>query len=341
MKQLTSPPISARALASWLIENFQNDTKPLGTIQLLISEPGDICEFESPANGISTAVESANLDNIEEALNHWIDLADMDLDNQVIFYFCGHGMSKGASMVLLPEDFGRANNAFRHAIDLMNIYDALDQYQAQQQVFFVDACRTPSEEYNFNNGQPLLQVRERSAEGTRSAPIYFSTIAGEYSHGRPNSVSLFTNALLDCLSDFGADRNDGRWNVTNIGLLTGIDHLLTYYTEAEIGYVVQVPDTVEVRGRFTIHSPQQIPKAIMYVVGDPEVVFQGSKIVCEDDTNRQISEPNGDDSYERIFFNVTSGSFRLEAKDENDLLLGQLEDHIQPPYMRFIMDLNS
>ena len=339
MGQLTSPPISARAIASWLIESFNNEQKPLGTIQLLVSEAASPSVFENPVNGVTTNISSASLDNIEAALNHWTELADADPDNQVIFYFCGHGISQGASMVLLPEDYGSVDNAFRHAIDFMNIYDALDQYQSQQQVFFVDACRNHTDAYILNKGQTLLQVRERTAEGTRSAPIYFSTIAGEYSHARPNSVSLFTDALLHCLSNFGADRNDGQWNVTNGGLLSSIDHLLTYYTEAELGYVVQVPDTAEVRGRFTIHSPQETPKAIMYVVGNPEGLFLSSRVVCEDQAEIQISEPNGADSSERIFFNVMSGTFKLIAEDDQSSQLGLLEDYIQPPFMRFIMDL--
>lgn len=38
MAQLSSPPLSARALAEWLIESLHDPSKPLATVALLLSE---------------------------------------------------------------------------------------------------------------------------------------------------------------------------------------------------------------------------------------------------------------------------------------------------------------
>ena len=37
MGQLTSPPVSARQFASWLIESFHHPAKPLATVSLMLS----------------------------------------------------------------------------------------------------------------------------------------------------------------------------------------------------------------------------------------------------------------------------------------------------------------
>src|SRR5687767_1036671 len=64
MGQLTSPPHSARSLATWLIESYNYPQKPLADVALLISEP-KATMFRNPRTGASAAVEAATIDNIE------------------------------------------------------------------------------------------------------------------------------------------------------------------------------------------------------------------------------------------------------------------------------------
>jgi hypothetical protein len=51
LKQLTSPPVSARALAVWLLESYNNHEAPLRTLDLLIAERGGPKPFFSPSEG--------------------------------------------------------------------------------------------------------------------------------------------------------------------------------------------------------------------------------------------------------------------------------------------------
>ena len=51
MEQLTSPPISARLFASWLMsEDFRHPAKPLASVALLLSEAAP-APFVDPKDG--------------------------------------------------------------------------------------------------------------------------------------------------------------------------------------------------------------------------------------------------------------------------------------------------
>ena len=145
MGQLTSPPISARTFADWLIRFFHNPNKPLGTVALLVSErtPG---KFVNPATRQEHEPMAATADNIVAAIADWKLRGDEHSENMLIFYFCGHGVSAGTEASLLASDFGaNANNSLDGAIDLRRLILGLNQCMASEQIFFIDACRASSE----------------------------------------------------------------------------------------------------------------------------------------------------------------------------------------------------
>ena len=64
MAQLTSPPLSARAFASWLLSEFKHPHKPLGSVALLLSEsaPAPFAASNASVNPFSAPVaDSANV----------------------------------------------------------------------------------------------------------------------------------------------------------------------------------------------------------------------------------------------------------------------------------------
>ena len=108
MKQLDSPPVSAREFADWLIKSgtstHRNGAAPLGTVELLISsnDPNDASFI---AVGMTVAVEEATFYNIQKAFDRWFMRCDRHVDNIGVFYFCGHGLEREKSW-LLASDYG-------------------------------------------------------------------------------------------------------------------------------------------------------------------------------------------------------------------------------------------
>src|SRR5437588_2955332 len=62
MGQLSSPPLSARAVADWFIEEYHDRQKNVASVALLLSER-DRQPFVNSKTGESHVVEEANVDN--------------------------------------------------------------------------------------------------------------------------------------------------------------------------------------------------------------------------------------------------------------------------------------
>lgn len=103
MRQLSSPPISARTLATWLLAEYHDPGRPLGSLALLLSEETPT-PFVNPRTQQAHEVETATIDNILTAVTQWYDRGDSHVDNRLVFYFCGHGVSQGDDMALLAAD---------------------------------------------------------------------------------------------------------------------------------------------------------------------------------------------------------------------------------------------
>lgn len=344
MKQLTSPPISARAFANWLLQEFHKPDAPLGSVQLLLSEPGPRL-FELP-DGTQADIGLANMANIKTAITAWRKRADLHLNNMTIFFFCGHGISEGNSMVILPSDFGSEDNAFAQSIDFLNIYNAMEQYKAQRQVFFVDACRASSDSLQGNRGVNLLQDRPRDADGTRIGPVYYATLKDELAFGQTHEASYFTTALLDCLSHFGADDREGDWRTTNFGLADALDHVMGQFIQAG-SEVAQTPDSTEVRERFAINHLNADPHALFYLSSRPEQRFPDTRFRCIDAAHHEQVQGPVDQAEEpdRQFwsFRITSGAIQVEGFDDSggeEKSLGSDLVNVNPPFKRFWLDVS-
>src|SRR6266545_3647336 len=183
MGQLSSPPLSARELASWFIAGYNDPAKELAGVALLLSE-ADSQPFRNPKTNESFAVEEANADNAEAAIAEWYDRADGDSGNRLFFYFCGHGVCEGEDMALLTSDFSSDDhNPLRGAINFRLLRSGLKKCKASEQVFFVDACRANSdvligESEGFAGRVPLLPGRRPVDLPSLLAVPYYATLAG-------------------------------------------------------------------------------------------------------------------------------------------------------------------
>jgi hypothetical protein len=343
LEQLTSPPESARAFANWLLTTYHNPDKPLATLEMLISAD-DNAPFELPG-GEEKPVEAAKFDQVSAAINRWIDRGDKDKDNLMVFFFCGHGVSRGYATSLLMEDFGKnKRNPLDHALSFREFYNGMDICKARQQCYFIDACRSASPElitrYDNYTGQPVIPgSAEIGKNGFRSAPIYYATVAGSNAYGRTNQPSMFTESLLKALGGAGSNdlEEEGSFRVDTDTLNQGLDHLLRRAASDTrgIGQVISVDELV----KFTLHYLREDP-VIPVTIGckprkanlDARLSYQGPQTAeatqreYEEETDWHLDLEIGDYHFYAEF---SGGAYHNNEKDSS----------VRPPFRKVILEV--
>lgn len=258
MGQLGAPPRSARALADWFLDGFENLDRPLASLALILSEAVP-AQYEHKPLVPPKTVPRGTIRDVEKAVEAWVERASKSRDNVTIFAFCGHGLQSGNSVLLCRDYAKSATNQFASSINFEEFRIALSTQQPDTQLFFVDACRTPDLDRaslgQTTPGNALVSVASLAdrdnAPATQS--VHFATSLYTPAWGRDTEPSLFTGALLDALQGGGADSADGWW-VTTSRLHSA---LVTYLARiSRVEGVVQRPaaETQE----FRITKPVQI-----------------------------------------------------------------------------------
>ncbi|MFG2874133.1 caspase family protein [Streptomyces sp. NPDC048337] len=228
MRQLSSPPLSARAFATWMIGEYNDKGRPLGSLALLLSEAAP-APFPNPKTQVGHVVEAATIDNIVAAVTEWKDRGDHD-EARLVFYFCGHGVSLGTDSSLLAADiFADRNSPLNGALHFEALVRGLNNCRAAQQVFFVDACREGSDALVNTAGRDTLgrvvvggNLRPTAFVPRKHAVLY-ATLLGTEAVARAGGLSLFTDALLRSLDGSGSENTaDSVWRVTTLNLLRSI-----------------------------------------------------------------------------------------------------------------------
>ena len=274
MKQLTSPGVSARALASWLIADLEDPAKPLASVALLLSETNPQ-PFLNPRTGANYPVEEAIIANAKQALADW-KARGAHPEDRLLFYFCGHGIGSGSRLALLLADFGcNEDNALEAAIDFNRFWLGMERCPARQQCFFIDACRTRSETVLGADGylgDPIVIPDARKlpipSPPPREAPIYYSTLLGQGAFARLRQPTPFASALLWALGGGGSDDNEGNWQVSTTGLKRAIDFSMDRAFEAGARRL-QIASTDHLT-TFYFHRLSGRPNATVFVGCRPE-----------------------------------------------------------------------
>ena len=226
--QLTSPPRSALAFASFLRDSTRDHWKaPLATIDLLVSlAPADAVVFQS---GI--AFNEPTIDNIASAFDDWRGRCSSNADNVAIFYFCGHGL-QGNEQLLLASDFGKfSGNHFKGAFAFDSTRNGFLQSAPNTQCFFIDACRevTPGAIENLGGAPalPLVSPRAYKPRQCKHDLTIQSSAPFENAFAPVKGISYFTSALLKALAGGAATTDEyGDWVIRTDGVTSRIDELL-------------------------------------------------------------------------------------------------------------------
>ncbi len=268
LSQLSSPPHSARAFATWLLSKYRNDAKPLATLDLLISDDRS-SDFALPGGDVIRSVERATFQNVRDAIRQrWFARGDANPEHMLIFFFCGHGVSRGQVTSLLMEDFGSWDrNPLEQAIDFWQFYNGMDKCAARRQVYFIDSCRKASsaliEEYDNYTGEAVIPGSAfYSPGGACCTATYYATVPAESAYGRPERASVFTEALLKAMDGIGSEETDDGWLVSTISLQNGLDELMRRMLRDVPGLEqVSSADTV----RFPLHTLPGKPSALVTI----------------------------------------------------------------------------
>lgn len=221
LKQLNSPPQSARAVARWLIEEYKHPEKPLASVSLLVSDSKK-SDFTFKNGNTSKTVDlaEATYDEVETAIREWHALGNQNADHLLLFFFCGHGIARDPYLSLLLSDFGAVDNApLNGAFDFVRFRTNMDECLAREQCYFIDACRVGSELMIKNDGfsgNPIIQAQGTSntTGRVRQAPIIYSTLRGAEAFGEVNKPSFYAYSLVEAFSGAGVGQNDtGEWRV--------------------------------------------------------------------------------------------------------------------------------
>ena len=205
LRQLTSPQISAKEFAHWLIAFLNNHSAPLGSVELVLS-PAEMAW--TPPNGMAVPVEAATFENIQNAFDRWDERCNAHRENIALFYFCGHGIER-EHMYLLASDF-RANHGrpFENAIDINTTCRAVKlDGRAKAACFLIDACREAPFDLYKSLSIRARTLKELSIDGGRGVPdlqVLKAANFGGQAHAPVGDVSYFTKSLIRCLDGLGA-----------------------------------------------------------------------------------------------------------------------------------------
>lgn len=275
LKQLSSPPISAVALADWMIQKLDNPGAPLDSVDLLLSPEQEYVALE----GQTTHVECATIENIKTAFKGWRERCNSHPENIALFYFCGHGLEKD-TLVLLPADFGaQEDNRWNDAIDFQATYRGMKGVGASTQLYFLDCCRQLTTEILEDEGFGGISLRSGNyrTRSNRVAPQLLATGKNLRAFGKDGEVSRFTSALLEALRGQAARMEAGRWVISTLKLGDTVYRLLKRANQ-----LLDPPD------RQVAHSQGEIggDARVLHVLGGPPDVK--TTVVCTpEEANRR------------------------------------------------------
>lgn len=325
--QLTSPPFSAREFTNWLLTKYHNESTPLSSVNLFLSDPMSN-EYKDPNTGEIKEVERAKTGPVRKGIkDSWFKKGNKNKENLMIFYFCGHGISSGIRTLLLLEDFAKDETGpFQNSIKFDDgLWLGMDKCAARKQCYFIDACRSGSyalaQAYG-DPGDPVIWGDE--IVRTRDSPRYYSAVLGEGAYSRPNSPSFFTEALLRALNGAGSNDLEGPWQVTADWLAIGINYVMkTLFNEQKCDS--QVTSLV-------LHQIEGKPVVPAVVSCDPRDANEVAQLsyVKVNGAYEEVSRPKAEKTDWVV--DVEAGKYRFNAKFDGGLYgSSSIEAEVRPP----------
>ncbi|BCA26730.1 caspase family protein [Metapseudomonas otitidis] len=338
MGQLSSPPLSVSAFATWLMDSgagFHNPDRPLRSLQVLCS--ADVPVSIRDSSGTLQVVQSAQMHLVRQAVRDWMKRAGRNPENMAVFFFCGHGLAFGeVENALLLEDFGGDHGnpmADAIAFDSMRL-GVMRHCGANHQVHFIDACRTPPNKHflatygDKATGDPIAAAGLSRDLRNKIAPVYFAAGLASAAYGLDGQPSLFTQGLLQSMHGPASRDKGNHWEVQVPALAEGINKCV-----ASMAFQVQ-PQYCQPRDtgpELMIHRLRADPKVVVKVFTHdlnllPQTVLAH---IDEGTQKREVRSP----APSPWWVTLPAGAYRFEALDAADTaqVLGQRRKYVMPP----------
>lgn len=240
MQQLSSSALAAYQVYRWLIDYQAQLNIPLATCRLLLTPSPAELAAEPALSGLA---DPATIGNFDTAAHAWREDAKSHSNGVTFFYFAGHGVQrKGGDHVMLLEGFGDGGKPLLyHAVDTGRLIAGMAPFPTQEQIahtqmYFVDACRITPEafaEYEELSTYVLWDTPKAKVDN-RITPVFFTTVPGRGAYGVKGKGTIFSRALIDCLSGGAAvegkcvdSEGQPQWCVT----VNSLNDALEYYLE--------------------------------------------------------------------------------------------------------------
>ena len=318
--QLESPPLSARKLATCLIERRGDLLPPLGSVELLASGGA----FTHP-DGATVALRPPRFGAIKGAFNRWRQRCEANPENFALFYFCGHGVERDALLLFAEDILTDEHRIGEHAIDFDKTNWALASRNIGRQLFLLDCCRNvPGTMQDIETiGVPLFDW-DRSKPDAPNRATFLAAARGQTAHAPPRGVSYFTQAIIDGLMGRAADRKseDAQcWLVTTSRLVASVTGRMR-----ELGFDWSPGRDV---AAFDILTCARAIVPTSVDSAPPEALRSGSLHVCErGGVPFPAPAPRGD----RYQFELLDGTYSFRAsfsKDQHPPV--SAEQNVGPP----------
>ena len=320
MGQLKSPPQSARAIARWLIEEYDHPDKPLASLSLLLSDSAN-SDFVYRANGEDKTVKAApaTMQEVDQATRAWRELGHKNPDHLLLFFFCGHGIARGTDLSLPFSDFGAVPVApLNGAIDFRRFRQGMDECAAREQCYFGGACRVGSELLIKNDGfagSPIIQSTGAfNASGRfRQAPVFYFTLSGGQAYAKPGKPSLYTAALLEAFGGAGSGDEEGPWRVRTNLLHDALGFLMIDASQEE-----QIPQLqIALSDELTSINLNVIasPRVPVVVTCKPEKANSQATLICENAAFKKKRNPSKGPWRLRLSVDTYDFSAKIQKKD--------------------------
>jgi len=323
LKQLTSPPISARKVASWFIEKFDCPDRPLGSVSLVVSEPAPATVKNSKTDR-SFTVPTGTTEEVRNALKAWVARAEVDPGSNIILYFGGHGLSEGVDNLYLLRDYGKdSDDPLLGALNYQRFVTGLAKRKPSNQFFLFDACRSadPVAALNRTGGQAIFFAdpagRLGIAQAMQQCPV-FSTELDRKALGRPNEESLCARAFIRAMSGACSKKVGNFWYVTT-------DRIVEALTDFQNRELIKAAETM--RQFADANSHARIP--LRRLAGTPSIpVF----VRLNDTTltpNVKIKAVRGA-NLSRLISDPGSAGWQAQQEWETELELGEYLFEAEP-----------
>ncbi|HEX7151618.1 MAG TPA: caspase family protein [Thermoanaerobaculia bacterium] len=249
LKQLT-----ATAATAWLVwkklealDAAKRLRLPLATVHLLLSPSATEVAKHPELEGLTPRCTRRNFSRDAKA---WRTCATASNDDATLFYFAGHGVQRRQQdAVLLMDDFGDPDEAsLTNCVDVHDLFNGMAPPQdvaasiARRQMYFVDACRMPSGEFQQNEWMRVPSLWDVGLSGVddRVAPKFYATIPGASAFAVGGEQTLFSFALFEALDRLAATgpkagEAEQRWRVTAASLRPAVEQALAKVADQHRG----------------------------------------------------------------------------------------------------------